>query len=163
MNSSSLLELAEEVLNNSSTANSTVDQLKTDVRNTQQDINDLNDSANEIIDKVYSMGIQDLPEQARSLSTDAIEIAEDLLEKLLNTPEPDQALITQIQAYIQMVDGKINSIDITNMVSELETMLASNEDELEILNDEILEIEEEVFRLRKLLESLPPNCDSNYF
>ena len=160
MNSSSLLELAEEVLNNSSTANSTVDQLKTDVRNTQQDINDL---ANEIIDKVYSMGIQDLPEQARSLSTDAIEIAEDLLEKLLNTPEPDQALITQIQAYIQMVDGKINSIDITNMVSELETMLASNEDELEILNDEILEIEEEVFRLRKLLESLPPNCDSNYF
>ena len=160
MNSSSLLELAEEVLNNSSTANSTVNQLKTDVRNTQQDINDL---ANEIIDKVYSMGIQDLPEQARSLSTDAIEIAEDLLEKLLNTPEPDQALITQIQAYIQMVDGKINSIDITNMVSELETMLASNEDELEILNDEILEIEEEVFRLRKLLESLPPNCDSNYF
>ena len=162
MNSSSLLELAEEVLNNSLTANS-VDQLKTDVRNTQQDINDLNDSANEIIDKVYSMEIQDLPEQARSLSTDAIEIAQDLLEKLLNTPEPDQALITQIQAYIQMVDGKINSIDITNMVSELETMLASNEDELEILNDEILEIEEEVFRLRKLLESLPPNCDSNYF
>lgn len=81
--------------------------------------------------------------------------------ELLSTSTPDTAFIASVQSYINSVEAKSTVYNITAMTEYFEIDLATNlMPKLSRLSIELYNIEDEVIRLRKIMQTLPPDCSN---
>ena len=120
------------------------------------DINNVNTHAQTVQDNLSS--IQHLPQQGQLLSTNATAIVSQLTHDLSTIPTVDEDFLNEVEQLVALAENEINTIDLTDLYSQLLSRYNDHEVVLDLLQSNIQSVEERISRLTQISESLPTDC-----
>ena len=161
LNSSTLLSKLNAIYNESNWIINETKAICMAINSTLTDINQLDILVTQTNQILASTNVQELPYKANLLSINATRSITELMSQLFSTQIPDIALITNVLTYLDSIESNAIAFNVTAMTEYFENELIVNTTpELSRLNSELSDIENEVIRLRKIMQTLPPNCSN---